>query len=92
MGLNSIGAGGLEGGLEVLIVSTAKGGFLGGGFTDVGISLAMDVNTAIYGADFDVKKTLARTENELPELAELRGILTDSVHASWWEGSNVKPE
>jgi hypothetical protein len=86
LGLSSAGAGGLTGGLEVLIVSTSKGGFLGGGFTDVNIELAMDINTAVYGPDFDVKETLARTENELPEFGEMRKILTESVHASWWEG------
>jgi hypothetical protein len=90
--MSSTGAGGLKGGLEVLIVSTSKGGFLGGGFTDVDIELAMDINKAVYGPDFDVKKTLARTDGELPEFDEIRSILTDSVHASWWEGSKIKPK
>jgi lipid-binding SYLF domain-containing protein len=92
LGMSSTGAGGLMGGLEVLIVSTAKGGFLGGGFTDVDIELAMDINTAVFGADFDVKKTLASTDGELPDFDEIRRILTESVHASWWEGSKIKPK
>jgi lipid-binding SYLF domain-containing protein len=92
LGLSSTGVGGLKGGLEVLIVSTAKGGFLGGGFTDVDIELAMDINKAVFGPDFDVKETLARTESELPEFKEMRRILTDAVHASWWEGSKIKPK
>ena len=91
-GLGSTGAGGLEGGLEVLAVSTAEGAFLGGGFTDMEIELAMDVNNAVYGADFDVKKTLASTEGKIPEFDEIRRILTESVHASWWEGSKAKPK
>ena len=91
-GLGSTGAGGLSGGLEVLAVSTAEGAFLGGGFTDVEIELAMDVNNAVYGADFDVKKTLASTEGKIPEFDEIRRILTESVHASWWEGSKAKPK
>jgi lipid-binding SYLF domain-containing protein len=91
-GLSSTGAGGPRGGLEVMIVSTAEGAFVGGGFTDVNITLATDINKAVYGPDFDVKETLARTEGELPEFDEMRRILTDSVHASWWEGSKVKPK
>jgi lipid-binding SYLF domain-containing protein len=92
LGMSSTGAGGLKGGLEVLIVSTAEGAFVGGGFTDVNIELAMDVNKAVYGPDFDVKETLASTEDKLPEFDEMRKILTDSVHASWWEGSKAKPK
>lgn len=92
LGLSSAGVGGLTGGLEVLIVSTSKGGFLGGGFTDVNIELAMDINTAVYGPDFDVRETLARTENELPEFGEMRKILTESVHASWWGGVEAEAE
>ena len=92
LGLSTTGAGGLKGGLEVLAVSTAEGAFLGGGFTDVNIELAMDINNAVYGPDFDIKETLASTEDKLRELDEMRRILTDSVHASWWEGSKVKPK
>ena len=92
LGLGSTGAGGVMGGLEVLIVSTAKGGFLGGGFTDLDIALAMDINTAVFGPDFDVKGTLASTDGELPDFDEIRRILTESVHASWWEGSKIKPK
>ena len=91
-GIGSTGAGGPISGLAVLSVSTAKGAFLGGGFTDVDIELAMDINKAVYGSDFDVKETLARTDGELPEFAEIRKILTESVHASWWEGSKIKPK
>ena len=89
-GLSSTGAGGPKSGLAVISVSTSKGGFLGGGFTDVDIELAMDINTAVYGADFDVKETLANTKGEVPEFDAIRKILTDSVHASWWEGSKPK--
>ena len=90
--MGSTGAGGLTGGLEVLAVSTAEGAFLGGGFTDVEIELAMDVNNAVYGADFDVKETLASTGGKVPEFDEIRRILTEAVHASWWEGSKAKPK
>jgi lipid-binding SYLF domain-containing protein len=69
------GAGGPISGLAVLSVSTAKGAFLGGGFTGVDIELAMGINKAVYGPDFDVKETLARTEGELPEFTEIRKML-----------------
>jgi lipid-binding SYLF domain-containing protein len=90
-GLSSTGAGGLADGLGVLIVSTAKGAFLGGGLTDVDISLANDINASLYGADADIKKILASTKGEIRELEEIRRILTDAVHASWWAGSKVEP-
>ncbi len=92
IGMSSTGAGGFKGGLQVLSVSTAEGAFLGGGFTDVEIELARDINKAVYGSNFEVKETLARTDGELPDFGEIRKILTDSVHASWWEGSKAKPK
>ena len=64
----------------------------GGGLTDVDIELAMDINTAVFGPDFDVKKTLASTDGELPDFDEIRRILIESVHALWWEGSKIKPK
>ncbi len=91
-GLSSTAAGGPKSGLAVISVSTAEGAFLGGGFTNVDIELAMDINNTVYGADFDVKETLANTKGEVPEFDAIRKILTESVHASWWEGSKATPK
>lgn len=83
-GVSSTGAGGPVSGLQVLIVSTAKGAFLGGGLEKVTIELSTEMNKSVYGDDFDIRKVLSNTESRIPEIEEMRKILTDAVHASWW--------
>ena len=53
------GTGELKGGLEMIMLSTNKGAFAGGGWAEVTPVLASKLNDAIYGKNADVGQILA---------------------------------
>ena len=85
LGMGASGAGGLHGGLEVIIVTTAKGAFLGTGLADMKMSEMMKLNQAAYGADYDMNAILSRPGGKFKQADELRAHLKEAVVKSWAE-------
>lgn len=52
-GVGASAGGGIHGGWEVLMVTTSKGAFLGGGFADMKMSEIKGLNQAAYGANHE---------------------------------------
>jgi lipid-binding SYLF domain-containing protein len=82
-GLSISGAGGPQGGLEVLIISTSQGVSLGGGAATIIPTLAKDLNAQAYGPKMDPKKVLATAGGEYPPAEKLRQDLTNMVRHAW---------
>ena len=82
-GLGTSGAGGIHGGLEVIMVTTSKGAFLGGGFADMKMSEIKGLNQAAYGANHDMIAILSKPGGKFQQAEELRGHLKDAVIKSW---------
>ena len=82
-GVGASAGGGIHGGWEVLMVTTSKGAFLGGGFADMKMSEIKGLNQAAYGANHDMNAILSKPGGKFQQAAELRAHLKDAVIKSW---------
>ena len=85
LGIGASGAGGVHGGLEVIIVTTAKGAFLGTGLADMKMSEMKELNREAYGKNFDLNSVLSKPGGRFKPADELRAHLKAAVVSSWAE-------
>lgn len=83
VGVSVSGAGGVNGGLQMLIVSTNEGLSLGGGLATISTKPAADLNAQAYGPDADVKAILAAPGGKYAPARQLRAELTEMVRQAW---------
>jgi lipid-binding SYLF domain-containing protein len=88
-GLSISGAGGPQGGLEMLIISTSQGVSIGGGAASIVPTLAKDLNTQVYGPKMDPKKILAMPGGDYAPARKLRQHLTNMVRHAWETEKNA---
>ncbi len=85
LGLGSQGGGGLDGGLELISVSTQKGLQFGGNVANTQIHPADELNKEAYGEDYDIKAILSRPGGQLKAAETLRESLIAATKASFWD-------
>lgn len=83
VGFGVTGAGGVNGGLELLIVSTSQGLSLGGGLSTIEPKIATDLNKQAYGSQADPKRILASAGGNYAPARGLRQDLSRMVHEAW---------
>jgi lipid-binding SYLF domain-containing protein len=86
-GMSVSGAGGLDGGLELLIISATQGVSLGGGVATVQPKLDKALNAQAYGPDADAKAILATPGGKYAPAQRLREDLTRMVVQAWGIGA-----
>lgn len=82
-GLGATGSGGIEGGLEVILVSTSKGAYLGTVMGDQDINVLQSLNEQAYGKGYDIATILSQSGGSLAVADGLRNDLKDAVIQSW---------
>jgi lipid-binding SYLF domain-containing protein len=82
-GMSISGAGGLNGGLELLIISATQGVSLGGGVASITPKLDAALNAQAYGSNADAKAILAGTGGKYAPARKLREDLTRMVCQAW---------
>ena len=82
-GLGVSGTGELKGGLEMIILSTNKGAFAGGGWAEVTPVLASKLNDEIYGKNADVSQILAVPGGKYGPAIKVRQVLSQMVGEAW---------
>ena len=82
-GLGVSGTGELKGGLEMIILSTNKGVFGGGGWAEVKPALASTLNDEIYGTNADVGQILATPGGKYGPAIKVRRVLSQMVAEAW---------
>ncbi len=82
-GAGASGAGEMKGGLELLILTTNKGAFLGGGWADTKPTPATKLNDDIYGPNANVNAILAAPGGKYAPATELRTRLAKMVAEAW---------
>ena len=85
LGIGASGAGGIHGGLEVIIVTTAKGAFLGTGLADLKMSEMKELNQKAYGKNYDMGTIMSKPGGKFKQADELRAHLKEAVIKSWAE-------
>jgi len=91
-GFGGAGAGGITGGLEMIILSTNKGAFLGSSWSGLSPKPAPEINAAIYGAaGGDPKAILATPGARYAPAAPIRATLTKMVVQSWETKGDGQP-
>ena len=83
LGLGGGGSGGVSGGLQVLMVSTAKGLFGGSDIRSTKISSEDAYNQANYGPGYSMAAVAAGRGGQVPAAQDLRNVLTWAVNQSW---------
>jgi lipid-binding SYLF domain-containing protein len=83
LGLGTSGAGGVHGGLEVLVVATSKGAYAGSGVADEKMSELKDLNRAAYGEGYDMSAILSKPGGKFKPADNLRNRLKEAVIQSW---------
>ena len=82
-GLGVSGTGEIKGGLEMIILSTNKGAFAGGGWAEVKPVLASKLNDEIYGKNADVRQILAGRGGQYGPAIKVRQVLSKMVVEAW---------
>jgi lipid-binding SYLF domain-containing protein len=82
-GLGVSGTGELKGGLEMIILSTNKGVFGGGGWAEVKPVLASTLNDEIYGKNANVTQILAVPGGKYAPAVKVRRVLSQMVAEAW---------
>ena len=82
-GFGGAGAGGITGGLEMVILSTNKGAFLGSSWSGLSPKAAPEINAAIYGPGVDPKTILAVPGGRYAPANAIRASLSKMVVQSW---------
>ncbi len=83
LGMGASGAGGIKGGLELIIVSTNEGAFLGSGMTDMTPAPATALNDLAYGRNADIKSILSGTGGKYAPAIPVRAALSTMVTKAW---------
>jgi hypothetical protein len=83
MGMGASGAGGLKGGLELIIVSTNEGVFLGGGMSTITPLPQKILNDEIYGGNANITAILAANGGKYAPAEKVRGKLSHMVVEAW---------
>ena len=83
IGAGASGAGGIQGGLELLIVSTDEGAYLGSGMGTMTPQPATAINDAIYGPNVNPTAILADTGGKYPPADAVRATLSKWVAQAW---------
>jgi lipid-binding SYLF domain-containing protein len=83
MGLGASGAGGLKGGLELIIVSTNEGVFLGGGMSTITPVPEKKRNDEIYGSNANPTAILAGNGGKYVPAEKVRAKLSQMVVEAW---------
>ena len=91
MGMGASGAGGIKGGLELIVVSTNEGLFLGGGMSTMSPVPATPINDTIYGKNADLSAILAATGGKFPPAANVRSRLSAMVLEAWDNPPATRP-
>lgn len=82
-GMGASGAGGIKGGLELILVSTDEGAFLGSGFATTKPKLANDLNAQVYGPHANTDAILAGTGGRYAPANRVRERLSKMVVEAW---------
>jgi lipid-binding SYLF domain-containing protein len=82
-GISVSGAGALDSGLELLIISSSEGLSLGGGVATIDPNPAKELNQQAYGPDPDLKAILSVPGEKYVPAAGLRNDLTAIVSKAW---------
>lgn len=85
-GIGASAGGSESGGLEMLIISSAEGAFLGAGWTSSKPELLDELNTQVYGSGFDAKEVLGKPGGAYPAAVGVRETLGEMVVQSWDQG------
>lgn len=83
LGLSGAGGGDASGGLEVLMVSTSRGVFLGGNLGSLKMLPLPEMNQAAYGGKADLKSLLGDDARELAAAASLQDTLARITQRAW---------
>lgn len=82
-GLGVSGLGGLHAGLEMIMLSTSKGAFGGGGYAEMKTTLASKLNDEIYGKNASASQILATRGGKYAPAIKLREVLSKMVVDAW---------
>lgn len=82
-GISVSGAGALDSGLELLIISSSQGVAIGGGIATIDPTPAKELNQQAYGPDPDPKTILSTPGGRYIPAAALRDDLTAIVSKAW---------
>jgi lipid-binding SYLF domain-containing protein len=82
-GISISGAGDVNGGLELLILSTSHGLSLGSSIATISPVPVKDLNAQVYGPQMDPKKILAMPGGKFVQAAKMRQELTEMVVHAW---------
>ena len=82
-GLGVSGLGGLHAGLEMIMLSTSKGAFGGGGYAEMKTTLASKLNDGIYGKNTSASQILAAQGGKYAPAIKLRQVLSQMVVEAW---------
>lgn len=91
VGVSGRAAGGASGGIELLMVSTNKGVFLGGSFEGVTISVDDELNRKAYGDSFDLTVTISNTGGGYLPAESIRRILEQAAYEAVWGKAQQNP-
>ncbi len=84
VGVSGRAAGGASGGIEMLMVSTNKGLFLGGSFEGVTISIDDEMNRQAYGDSFELNEIISNTGGKYLPAESIRRTLKRSAYEAVW--------
>jgi len=82
-GLGVSGTGEIKGGLEMIMLSTNKGAFGGGGWAEAKPALATKINEEIYGKDANVSQILSTPGGRYAPAVKVRQLLSQMVAQAW---------
>ena len=82
-GLGVSGTGELKGGLEMIMLSTNKGAFAGGGWAEVTPVVASKLNEEIYGKNVAVSDILPGRGGKYGPAIKVRQVLSQMVIEAW---------
>lgn len=83
LGAGAAASGSGSTGIDVLMVTQGEGLFAGGALGATSTSLNQPRNTALYGADADLRAIAARPQGRLAEAAGLRETLATATGRAW---------
>jgi lipid-binding SYLF domain-containing protein len=82
-GLGVSGTGEIKGGLEMIMLSTNKGAFAGGGWAEAKSTLDSKLNDEVYGKNPNVSQILAGSGGKYAPAGKLRQLLSQMVVEAW---------
>jgi lipid-binding SYLF domain-containing protein len=82
-GLGVSGTGEIKGGLEMIMLSTNKGAFAGGGWAEAKSTLDSKLNDEVYGKNPNIGQILAESGGKYAPAVKLRQLLSRMVVQAW---------